>query len=200
MMGMENGEMTQGMMGEMAMGGAGSMGGGGGMAGMGGGGMDQGMMGMMRMMGMAPGATMAMPSALPGFPGASHLYHVGAAGFFLDHDDHIALSTAQRTALGKIKEKALLEKASSQRKIDEAEQQLWSLTASDQPDAAAIEGKVREIEHLRGEQRQNVIRAVGAAAKVLTDDQRQALLVGSAAAQQDAGDPHAAHQQQSLNR
>jgi hypothetical protein len=58
-------------------------------------GMDKGMMGgmdsmcCMGAMGKAPGAgtPMAMPSALPGFPGASHLYHVGAGGFFLDYAD-----------------------------------------------------------------------------------------------------------------
>ena len=56
------------------------------------GGMDS--MCCMGAMGKAPGAgtTMAMPSALPGFPGASHLYHVGASGFFLDHADKIGLN------------------------------------------------------------------------------------------------------------
>ncbi len=43
------------------------------------------------------------------------------------------------------------------------------------PDAAAIEAKVREIEKLRGDQRLAFIRAIGEAAKVLTDDQRRAL-------------------------
>jgi hypothetical protein len=49
-------------------------------------------------MGQAPGAgtTMTMPSALPGFAGASHLYHVGANGFFLDHADKIRLSAWNR--------------------------------------------------------------------------------------------------------
>jgi hypothetical protein len=182
------------MMDEMGMGGMGPMkAGGAGGAGMMMG-MDQEMMGMM---GMPPGGQMggkmSMPSALPGFPGASHLYHVGATGFFLDHDEHISPTTAQRTSLNQIKEKALLDKSSLQRKIDEAKQQLWTLTASDQPDAKKIEEKVREIERLRSDQRLNVIRAVGDAAKVLTDEQRQALLSGSPAMPPEPADPHAGH-------
>ncbi len=71
-----------------------------------------GMMGMDNMMGAmgtAPGAgtTMAMPSALPGFPGASHLYHVGSTGFFLDYADKLGLSVEQRSSLNAIKQRAL---------------------------------------------------------------------------------------------
>jgi Spy/CpxP family protein refolding chaperone len=150
--------------------------GGGSQAGGGMGGMGQQMMGMMGMMGMGPGAKMSMTSALPGFPGASHLYHVGSTGFFLDHDEHITLSLEQRTALNAIKEKATLTQASSQRDIDDAEQELWTLTGSDQPDAQKIEAKVREIEKQRGDQRMNFIRSVGEAAKALTDEQRKSLL------------------------
>lgn len=115
-------------------------------------------------------------SRLPGFPGASHLYHVGASGFFLDHSQHITLSTEQQTALNRIKEKALLDRASSGRRIEEAEQELWALTAADAPDSAKIEAKVRAIEKLGGDQRLAVIRAVGEAGKVLTSDQQAALL------------------------
>jgi hypothetical protein len=161
-----------GMMGmdDKAMGGSGQ----GGM-GMGGG----GMMGMDKMgmgsMGMAPGAgtTMAMPSALPGFPGASHLYHVGATGFFLDYADKIGLSVEQRSGLNAIKQRALSAQATTQRKIAEAEEALWTLTAAEQPDAAAIESKVREIEKLRSDQRLTFIRAVGDAGKLLTADQQK---------------------------
>jgi hypothetical protein len=135
-----------------------------------------GMMDADEMMGMMGMGKMKMPSALPGFPGASHIYHIGATGFFLDHPDHITLTTKQQGALNRLKEKALLEKSTSQRKIDEAEQELWTLTSSGQPDAATIGAKVREIEKLRGEQRLAFIRAVGEAARVLSDDQRQALL------------------------
>ena len=137
--------------------------------------MDMGMMGK-GAMGRARGMSgMTMGSALPGFPGISHLYHIGADGFFLNHVEHITLTADQRKRLNQIKQKAALGGSSCARKVEEAEQELWELTASDSPDAAAIEAKVREIEKLRGDQRLAFIRAVGEAAKVLTDDQRQAL-------------------------
>ena len=139
-----------------------------------------GMMGMMGGMSGKGGSSMAMPSALPGFPGASHLYHIGATGFFLDHPQHITLSTAQQKALNQIKERAALEKSSADRQVQEAEQQLWKLTAADQPDAPQIETKVRDVEKLRSDERLGFIRAVGEAAKALTEEQRMAL-VGTAA-------------------
>ena len=150
----------------------------GGMAGMGM--MDDGMdmMGM-GSMGGAKDKKMNMTSALPGFPGASHVYHIGASDFFLDHPHHITLSTEQETKLVKMKQMALTAKASGQRKIEEAEQQLWELTAADQPDAAKLEAKVREVEKLRGDQRMAFIRSVGESAQVLTDDQRK-ILIGQA--------------------
>ena len=175
----------------------------GGMAGMGGTGMeddDMDMMGMMGMGSMGQGGMKGMKgmgkmqktAALPGFPGASHIYHIGATGFFLDHPDHIKLTTQQQTALNGLKEKTLLEKSSSQRKIDEAEQELWALTASDRPDAVKIEVKVREIEKLRGDQRLAFIRSVGEAAQVLTDEQRKALL-GTAMDKADKAGAHSGH-------
>ena len=167
---------------------------GGGQAGMSGGSGMGGMMGMMEqmmggmempmgpgmgMMGMDKMGSMPMPamqvSALPGFPGASHIYHVGATGFFLDHPEHITLTTDQQARLGQAREKAMMEQATAQRAIDQGEQELWDLTAADRPDAAKIDAKVREIEQLRGDQRLAFIRAVGAAAGVLTDEQRQQL-------------------------
>jgi hypothetical protein len=159
-------------------------------------GMEMGMKGMempgmkgMEMMGGKGMAGMQTPSALPGFPGASHIYHIGSTGFFLDHSAHIKLTTEQQTALNQAKEKGLLEQSSFKRKIDDAEQDLWTLTSSDKPDATKIDAKVREIEKLRGDQRLVFIRAVGEAAKVLTDDQRKTLL-GTGASK---ADPHAGH-------
>ncbi len=134
-----------------------------------------GMMGMMGGMGGKGGSSMAMPSALPGFPGASHLYHLGATGFFLDHRQHIALSTEQKMMLNQIKERAALDKASADRSVEEAEQDLWTLTAADQPDNAQIEAKVAEIEKLKGDARLRFISAIGGAAKILTDEQRKIL-------------------------
>jgi hypothetical protein len=159
-------------------------------------GMEMGMKGMempgmkgMEMMGGKGMAGMQTPSALPGFPGASHIYHIGSTGFFLDHPEHVKLTTEQQTALNQAKEKGLLEQASFQRKIDAAEQELWTLTSSDKPNATQIDAKVREIEKLRGDQRLAFIRAVGEAGKVLTDEQRKSLL-GTGADKQGA---HAGH-------
>ena len=118
---------------------------------------------------------MAMPSALPGFPGASHLYHIGATGFFLDHPQHIALTTQQQAMLNSAKEQALLAKSTTDRAVEQAEQELWTLTAADQPDAAKIEAKLAAIGKLRGDERLAFIRAVGDASKLLTDQQRKIL-------------------------
>ena len=63
-----------------------------------------------------------------------------------------------------------------QRKSEEAEQALWMLTAADQPDAAAVEAKVREIEKIKSDARFAFIRAVGDAANVLTAEQRKMVL------------------------
>lgn len=148
------------------------------MTGMGSGGMAAGGMGMgcCPMMGQMPAGEGMTMSALPGFPGASHLYHIGETGFFLDHPEHITLSPEQASRLGKIREDALRAQGASARKVADAEEQLWQLTAADQPSAPAIDAKVREIEKLRGDGRLAFIRAVGEAAKVLTEEQRKALL------------------------
>jgi len=116
---------------------------------------------------------MAMPSALPGFPGASHLYHVGSTGFFLDYADKLGLSVEQRSGLNAIKQRALSAQSTVGRKVAEAEEALWTLTAAEQPDAAVIESKVREIEKLRSDQRLTFIRAVGDAGKLLTAEQQK---------------------------
>ncbi|MCU0506803.1 MAG: periplasmic heavy metal sensor [Anaerolineae bacterium] len=118
----------------------------------------------------------AARSRLPGFPGASHLYHIGATGFFLDHPQHLVLSADQQTRLNRIREQAALDRATAQRRIDEAEQELWTLTGADSPDASRIETVVRSIERLRGDQRLLHIRAVGEAAQVLTPAQQGGLL------------------------
>ncbi len=134
------------------------------------------MAGMMGMGPMGSGAGAAMPqSALPGFPGSSHLYHLGATDFFLDHQTHIALTTEQTAALNKAKEQALLAKSTADRASTQAEQELWTLTASDRPDAAKIETKISEIGKLTGDERLAFIRVVGEASKLLTDEQRKIL-------------------------
>ena len=132
-----------------------------------------GMMGMSPMAGAAPSA-MAQ-SALPGFPGASHLYHIGATGFFLDHPQHIALTVEQQAGLNQAKQQAAFAKSTADRAAGQVEQELWMLTAADQPDAAKIEAKIRENEKIRGDERLAFIRAVGEASKLLTDEQRKSL-------------------------
>ena len=121
-------------------------------------------------------AGMRGSSAMPGQPGASHLLHMGSTGFFLDHSQHITLSPDQKSRLNRLKEKAMLEQASEQRKIDQLEQELYTVTGADQPDNSKIQAKIGEIEKVRGEQRMNFIRAVGEASNVLNHDQHQALL------------------------
>ena len=150
-------------------------------------------------MGMGPQPAMAggaMTSSLPGFPGASHLYHLGASGFFLDHSAHVTLTAEQQKAVNAVKEKALLEKATAIRNIEQAEQELWELTSADSPDAGKIEAKVREVEKLRADQRLAFIRAVGEAAQLLTDEQRR-VLTGAAmspgSTKDPAKDPHSGH-------
>ena len=114
-------------------------------------------------------------SSLPGVPGASHVYHLGSTGFFLDQPQ-LTLTTQQRTALNRIKERALLDRGNAERRIEQAEQELWALTGADQPDAAKVQAKLQEIEQLRTNQRIGFIRAVGEATKQLTPEQQNALL------------------------
>jgi len=133
-------------------------------------------MGMMGNMGKRKGQMSG--STLPGFPGASHLYHIGATDFFLNHGEHIDLTQQQQMALNQIKEQALLSQATFDRQAEQAEQELWVLTSSDQPEIQRIEAKVRQIEKLQGDQRLAFIRNVGKAGKVLTSQQRQ-MLVGT---------------------
>ena len=115
-------------------------------------------------------------SAMPGQAGASHLYHIGSNGFFLNHPQHITLTGDQKLALNRLKERAMLDRASSQRKIDQGEQELYVLTGADQVDSAKVQAKVSEIEKMRADQRMNFIRFVGEATNVLTHDQHQALM------------------------
>lgn len=141
--------------------------------------MEMDKMKMVRMMGKAPMVGAALDtipqSSLPGFPGASHLYHLGATGFFLDDLQKTALTIEQQAALNKIKEQSALAKTTADRAIQQAEQERWTLTAADQPDATKIEARLREIEKLRADERLAFIRAVDDASKILTDDQRKIL-------------------------
>jgi Spy/CpxP family protein refolding chaperone len=148
---------------------------------------DQGEMGPMSAGGNAamsamppPAGGMATMSALSspatGQAGAPHLYHIGSNGFFLNHSRHIRLTQDQSLTLKHVKEKAMLNRASEQRKISQAEQELYEITGANQPDETRIETKIIEIERLRADGRMNFIRAVSDASNVLTPEQRMALL------------------------
>lgn len=210
---MQQGQGMSGMMDdmdEMSMGGGGGMGMnmdmgedemmGMGMGGGGGGGMGTDMTEMMGMRGKQMGqmsmGSMRMTSALPGFPGASHIYHIGATGFFLDHSKDIHLITEQQTELNRIKENTLLDQAAKQREIDAAEQELWTLTASDEPDAKKIKSEIEQIEKLRGDKRFSFIEAVGKAAKVLTPEQIDILVGRASSADQKTTEPNASQSNQ----
>ena len=117
---------------------------------------------------------------------ASRLFHVGATGFFLDHAQHLTLNTEQQGRLNQIKEQALLDKTSANRKIQEAEQQLWKSTSADRSDAEEIETKVRQVEKLRADHRLAFIRSVSEATKVLTEEQIKSLLGTAAPVMADA--------------
>lgn len=127
-------------------------------------------------LGVAPAGTTDTPSSLPGYAGASHLYHVGATGFFLDHADRLAFSASQQGQLLRIQQQAQLDDRTAARAIDQAEQELWVLTGADQPDATRVEGKLRDIEKLSVARRLAFVRAVGQATVVLTAEQRAAVL------------------------
>lgn len=128
----------------------------------------------MAMMGRMPDASMKV-SALPGFPGASHIYHIGSTGFFLDHREHLSLTTEQQENLNKIKETSIMAQNEFERQIERSEEELWKTTSVAEPDATAIEEKLTEIGTMTTKKRLSFIRAVGKAAEVLSEDQRKAL-------------------------
>ena len=134
------------------------------------------MMGGMMGSGGGMGGMKGMPSTMPGQAGASHLYHIGSTGFFLDHPKHLTLTKDQTRTLNRLKERALLDRTTAQRQIDQAEQELYILTGADEADSGKIQAKVAEIEKLRADRRMNFIRAVGEAVNILTHDQHQTLL------------------------
>jgi hypothetical protein len=133
--------------------------------------------GMARLLGRPP-AMNAPPAigALPTAMGAPHIYHLGADGFFADQSPAIGFTPEQQTKLAAIKEKATSAYATVQRKIDQAEQDLWLLTSVEKPDGAKIDAKVADLGRLTGQQRIDYIRSIGEAVGVLTDAQRKAVV------------------------
>lgn len=131
--------------------------------------------------------TPAQPTS--GESGPAALMHIGAKGFFLDRPQTFTPRADQAKTLGEIKERSAMEMMAADKKLQEAEQQLWKLTASERPDVTEIEAKVREVEKLRADQRIAFIRSVSEAANLLTAEQKQNLLRGSDAAKPDAKMP-----------
>ena len=150
---------------------------------------------MGRMAGVDESRSMVALSRLPGFPGASHIYHIGASGFFLDHGALVDLSMEQRKQLAQVQEQSVLEQASFDRSIDQAEQERWVLTSAGEPEAASVEEKVRHIADLSAEQRLSFIRSVGEAAALLAEEQRRILVgdLGAAFEAHGGGDTSSAH-------
>ena len=135
--------------------------------------------GMAGMGGTTPTSMPSGMSALPGFPGLSHLYHIGATGFFLDQS-LITLADGQEKQLNEIRTRALLARSESDRRIEQLEEELWTLTAEAEPDATKVDAKIQDIERTRASARLAFIRSVGDASKLLTPAQRQRLLGGPA--------------------
>ena len=108
-----------------------------------------------------------------------HLYHLGGVTFFLDRQE-LALTPEQRTKLSAIRETAVLVYATTQRQIDQSEQELWLLTAANRPDARRVEGKLNEIARLSTQQRMEYIRAIGQAVGVLSKAQQEMLAMAPA--------------------
>ncbi len=129
--------------------------------------------GMARMLGQPPMASSA--GGLPAAMGAPHIYHLGADSFFLDQASAIGLTSEQQIKLSGLKENAAVAYATTQRKMDQAEQDLWVLSSSEAPDLGKIDAKIGELARLGGQQRMDFIRTVGQAVAVLSDAQRKAV-------------------------
>lgn len=135
-------------------------------------------------------APMNATEQLPSAEGAPHLYHIGAEGFFLAQGSAVGLTPEQQGKLATIKEKTERAHAATQRKIVEAENALWTLTAAEKPDVGKIDAKISEIGRLGAQQRSDFVRAVGSAVAVLNDAQRKAVIaLGPAATPSTAPSP-----------
>ncbi|MEJ7598398.1 MAG: hypothetical protein WKG01_10850 [Kofleriaceae bacterium] len=128
---------------------------------------------VVRMLGLPPAAT-STSKPLPHGGAAPHLFHLGADSFFLDHEE-LTPTGEQRSMLSAIRETAVLGYATTQRKIDQAEQELWAITSAEHPSASGVEAKLAEIARLSTRQRMDYILAIGKAVAHLTDAQKKML-------------------------
>jgi hypothetical protein len=140
--------------------------------------------GMARMLGQPPTVSGSSPTGKLLAPsGPPHLYALAADSFFLDQARALGLSGEQQGSLAVLKESAAMAYATTQRKIDQAEQDLWMLSTSNTPDLAMIEKHIEGIGRLTGHQRMDFIRALREAAGILTDAQRDGVVSHSAPVQ-----------------
>ena len=148
--------------------------------------------GMARTLGQPPMPSSASAAGgLPPAMGAPHLYHLGADTFFLDQVNAVGLTSEQQKKLKALKENATVAYATTQRKVDQGEQDLWVLSSSEAPDVAKIEAKLGEIARFNTQQRMDFIRAVGEAVSVMSDAQRKAVVPQSGPMMQPAAMPPA---------
>lgn len=125
----------------------------------------QGMLGWMHP------ALMGGPAGAP--LGGSHLYHAGASNFFLERAFDLSLSADQKRSLLNLREAALLDLATHARQIEQAEQELWALTAKKAPATGEVEAKIREIATHEADARIAWFKAVDQAVAMLNDEQRE---------------------------
>ena len=81
-----------------------------------------------------------------------------------------------------LKEKSATAYSATQRKIDQAEQDLWVLTFDVAPDVGKVDVAIRSIALLAAEQRTESMRAVSEATGVLSGAQRKAAFTRNALA------------------
>lgn len=109
-------------------------------------------------------------------PPSSHLLHLGAARFFLNHGPRLGLTPTQRGALRTIRDDATVAWSKRDEEIARTEAELWEETGAARVLLPEVDAKVGQIEHLRAVQRMEYIRAVEQAAEILDEAQRQVLL------------------------
>lgn len=136
-------------------------------------------------------AAATAPSSPMEESGPPALMHIGAKGFFTDRPQTFTPLADQAKTFADIKERSAMDMMASDKRIQEAEQSLWTLTASDSPNLVEIETKAREVEKLRADQRVAFIRAVAEAVKILTPEQKENLLRADSRAKPAATQPAA---------
>lgn len=132
---------------------------------------------MARMLGLPPTTMQASAGArAPGSMGAAHIYHLAADSFFLGQPTAVGLTSEQQTRLSVLREDAAVAYATTQRKIDQGEQDLWVLVSSEVLDLKKIEANLAATARLMVQQRLDYLRSVEAAVGVLSHAQHRAVV------------------------